>query len=178
MLQPEGFVNGDCMNIPLKNITRFVDPERTKALYGSLVNHSKESAAAYNFAKNLAMRERFVKEYFDPLGINPYLFQHLYVSGVNTYQQTVLYWGNYPVRLSNNDEVLCSIFQRNERDELAEVIQTSFGFTLFLDAWDGEIAICYEANLPWLLSPSIEKSKYENKFVLPEIDMENLCEYF
>lgn len=158
----------------LKNLNDHADPEGTRILYASLDNHSKDNAAAYNFAKNIAKRESFIKEYFDALGIDPYLFQDLYVSGVNAYQQTVLYWGIYPVKLANNDEVLRFILQRNEKDEPAEMIHTPFGFTLFLDECESGIAIWFEADLPWLLSPNIKRARYENKTVLPEIDVKSL----
>lgn len=46
------------MNISLKDINRYIDAKGTKALYAALDNHGKENAAAYNFAQNIAMRER------------------------------------------------------------------------------------------------------------------------
>lgn len=166
------------MNISLKDINRYADVKGTKALYAALDNHGKENAAAYNFSQNIAMRECAVTEYFNALGVNPYLFQVLYVESVDAAQQTVLYWGVYPLKVFNKEEALQFIHCRNEKDDSIESIHTAFGFTLFLDEWKEDVAIYFEASLPWLMSPSIEKAKYENNPTLPVIDVKEMRQCF
>lgn len=157
------------LSVNSKNIC--VDVEATRELYSHLTDHSKENASAYNFARNIAVNECVVMEYFDAIGINPYRYQELHVEGTNAARQTLMYWGVFPLKVYNKDDVLLEIRNQEKHYSDVEMIETEFGFTFFLGEWNKELGLYFDIELPWILAPHIEKGRYENIVLIPEINI-------
>lgn len=162
------------MNFTTGTVSAQVETERTKSLYMGLEDRGKESIVAFNYAKNIKMREAAIREFFDAWGIDPYRCQGLHVESVNAKQQMVAYCGFFPICASNEKEILKTIDLMNEQEVFLETLNTDFGFDLTFNRWENHLALYFEANLPWLLTPAIEKTKYENKAIIPDIDMKTL----
>lgn len=162
------------MEFCIGSLSALIDAERTRYAYESLEDHGRDNSATFNYIRNIKTREKAIMEFFGEFGINPYFFQDLHAESVNAAQQKVMYCGFYPFEAFNKDEILAVIGRRDEQEDFSEMINTDFGFELAFENWNDQPALYFEANLPWMLLPAIEKAKYDNQTKLPEIDVRSL----
>lgn len=162
------------MKYSIGSLQAIIDVEKTANLYKVLNRHAWDNAATFNFAKTLTEIEPAVVGYFGTLGIDPYAFQDLFAEGVNAREQMIEYSGYYPFVATNEKELLSALDERDEREDLYEVIRADFGFDISFVMWNGHVSLFFSNVMPWLLTPELIKGKYINWDRIPEMDVKAL----